>query len=255
MSELFDLTGKTAIVTGGSRGLGRAIALGLAGAGADVVVASRTLSACEAVVAEVEALGQRGLAVACDMGNWEEIDRLVEGTYQHFGGCDVLVNNAGITHSPMPLTDISSEFFDQYYAVNVKGPMHLASLLAPRMAEGGGGAIVNVITMGALKPGGYLAMYCSSKAALHALNRVMAEEWAPLGVRVNAIAPGPFNTDMLRDLDKDVPGFMEMSAEVTLQKRVAEPDEIVGAVLFLASDASSYVTAQTISVCGGALHS
>ncbi len=252
MNDLFDMTGKVAIVTGGSRGLGRAIALGLADAGADLVIASRKLDACQAVVAEVEARGRRALPVACDMASWPEIDVLVERTYQHFGRCDVLVNNAGVTQNPLPLTETGGEFFDLLYSVNVKGPMHLASLLAPRMAESGGGSIVNVITMGAIKPGGYLALYCSSKAALKALTRVMAEEWAPLGVRVNAVAPGPFMTDMLKDLNEATPGFFEHSANVTLQKRIAEPEEIVGPVLFLASGASSYVTAQTLSVCGGA---
>jgi NAD(P)-dependent dehydrogenase (short-subunit alcohol dehydrogenase family) len=252
MNDRFDLTGKVAVVTGASRGLGKAISLGLAGAGADVVASSRTLSACEAVAKEIEALGSRALPLECDVADWGDIEGLVESTYARFGRCDVLVNNAGITQSPRPLTDTTSEFFDQFYGVNVKGPMRLANLLAPRMGEAGGGSIVNVITMGALKPGGYLGMYCSSKAAMKALTRVMAEEWAPMAVRVNAIAPGPFMTDMLRDLEKETPGFIEYSADVTLQKRVADPDEIVGAVLFLASDASTYVTAQTLSVCGGA---
>jgi NAD(P)-dependent dehydrogenase (short-subunit alcohol dehydrogenase family) len=252
VSDLFDLTGRVAIVTGASRGLGKAIALGLGRAGSDVVVASRSLSACEEVAKEIASFGRQALAVACDMAKWDDIAALVEETYGRFEHCDVLVNNAGVTQSPLPLTETTSEFFDELYEVNVKGPMRLASLVAPRMSEAGGGSIVNVITMGALKPGGYLGMYCSSKAAMHALTRVMAEEWAPLAVRVNAIAPGPFMTDMLRKLEKATPGFIEHSADVTLQKRVADPEEIVGAVLFLASDASTYVTAQTLSVCGGA---
>jgi NAD(P)-dependent dehydrogenase (short-subunit alcohol dehydrogenase family) len=252
MSGLFDLSGRVALVTGASRGLGKAIALGLAKAGADVVVASRTLSACQRVAAQIEAMGRRALPVACDMGCWEEVDSLVEQSFRRFERCHVLVNNAGVAQSLLPLTETGSEFFDELYGVNVKGPMHLASLLAPRMGEAGGGAVVNVITMGALRPGGYLGMYCSSKAALRALTRSMAEEWAPLGVRVNAVAPGPFMTDMLSDLERGTPGFIEHSAEVTLQKRVADPEEIVGPVLFLASDAASFVTAQTLSVCGGA---
>jgi len=253
MSELFDLGGKIAIVTGGSRGLGRALCLGLAQAGADVVVASRRLEACEAVAREVEGVGRRALPVACDMARSEEIDRLAEACFEHFGRCDVLVNNAGVTQVPGPMLETSGELFDQIYGVNVKGPMHLACQVAPRMAEQGGGAIVNVITMGALRPGGYLATYCSSKAALNALTRCMAEEWAPMGVRVNAVAPGPFNTEMLDDLERAVPGFREQSAEVTMLKRVADADEIVGPVVFLASEAASYVTAQTLSVCGGAI--
>ncbi len=253
MSELFDLSGKIAIVTGGSRGLGQALCLGLAKAGADVVVASRRLGACRDVAKQVEDLGRRALPVACDMAQWEQIDRLAEQCFEHFGRCDVLVNNAGVTHAPSPMLETSSEFFDEVYGINVKGPMHLACLVAPRMAEHGGGAIVNVITMGALRPGGYLSTYCSSKAALNALTRCMAEEWAPMGVRVNGVAPGPFRTDMLEDLDRAAPGFMAGSADVTMVKRVGEPEEIVGPVVFLASAAASYVTAQTLSVCGGAI--
>jgi NAD(P)-dependent dehydrogenase (short-subunit alcohol dehydrogenase family) len=251
VGELFGLGGKVAIVTGGSRGLGKAIVLGLAHAGADVVVSSRALPACEAVAKQIEALGRRALAVACHLGRWDDIDALVERTYERFGRCDVLVNNAGVTQAPLPLAETSSEFFDEIYAVNVKGPMRLASLVAPRMGESGGGAIINVTSIGALKPGGNLGMYCSSKAALQALTRVMAEEWAPLGVRVNAIAPGPFMTDMMRELGERTPGFLEYAASVTLQSRIADPGEIVGAVLFLASDASSYVTAETLPVRGG----
>jgi NAD(P)-dependent dehydrogenase (short-subunit alcohol dehydrogenase family) len=251
MSKLFDLSGKVAIVTGGSRGLGKAMALGLAGAGADLVLSSRSLSACEEVAKEIQALGRRALPFACDMGKWKVIDALVERTYEHFGRCDVLVNNAGVTQSPLPLTETSSEFFDELHAINVKGPMHLASLLAPRMGESGGGSIVNVISAGGLHPVGYLGVYSASKAALNALTRVMAEEWAPLGVRVNAISPGTFLTDMMRELEEITPGFLEHAADQAVQKRVADPDEILGAVLFLASDASSFVTAQTLSVCGG----
>ncbi|MDP6979002.1 MAG: SDR family oxidoreductase [Myxococcota bacterium] len=250
---LFDLSGKIAIVTGGSRGLGRALCLGLADAGADVVVASRDLKACDDVAREIEATGRRALAVACDMGQTEEVEGLAQRCYEHFGRCDVLVNNAGVTQAPGPLAETGSELFDDLYGINVKGPMHLASQVAPRMAQQGGGTIVNVVTMGALRPGGYLAIYCSSKAALVALTRCMAEEWAPMGVRVNAVAPGPFRTEMLEELERESPGFKEQSAEVTMLKRVAEPEEIVGPVVFLASEAASYVTGQTLSVCGGAI--
>jgi len=251
MQQRFDLTGKVALVTGGSRGLGRAMSLGLADAGADVVVASRTLSACEAVVADIHALGREALAVDCDMRNWTDIDRLAERTYGRFGRCDVLVNNAGIMQTPSPLVQTDSALFDEFFEVNVKGPMRLATQVAPRMGAAGGGSIINVISIGGLKPGPNLGMYCSSKAALQALTRVMAAEWAPLKVRVNALAPGPFRTDMMEDMDQRVPGFIQHSVSVNMQKRMAEPDEIVGAVLFLASGASSFVTAQTLSVCGG----
>jgi len=251
MQQRFNLTGQVALVTGGSRGLGRAMSLGLADAGANVVVASRTLSACQMVVAEIQALGREALAVACDMRNWADIDRLAESSYSRFGRCDVLVNNAGIMQTPSPLVQTDSALFDEFFGVNVKGPMRLATLVAPRMGAAGGGSIINVISIGGLKPGPNLGMYCSSKAALQALTRVMAAEWAPLKVRVNALAPGPFRTDMMEDMDERIPGFIQHSVSVNMQKRMAEPDEIVGAVLFLASGASSFVTAQTLSVCGG----
>jgi len=251
VQQRFDLTGRVALVTGGSRGLGRAMSFGLAEAGANVVVASRTLSACETVAAEIRAHGREALAVRCDMRDWADIDRLVERTYGRFGRCDVLVNNAGIMQTPSPLVQTDSALFDEFFGVNVKGPMRLATLLAPRMGTAGGGSIINVVSIGGLKPGPNLGMYCSSKAALQALTRVMAAEWAPLKVRVNALAPGPFRTDMMEEMDERVPGFIEHSVSTNMQKRMADPDEIVGAVLFLASSAASFVTAQTLSVCGG----
>jgi NAD(P)-dependent dehydrogenase (short-subunit alcohol dehydrogenase family) len=254
MERMFDLTGKVAIVTGGSRGLGRAMALGLARAGADVVVTSRTLPACQAVAEEIQRVGRQAHAIACDISDEADIARLVAGAYERFGHCDVLVNNAGVTMSFRPLFETTGAFFDEVYAVNVKGPMQLAQLVVRRMGQAGGGSIINIITVGIL-PGvrgiANLGAYCSSKAALHVLTRVMAEEWGPLGVRVNAVAPGTFLTDMMYDLEASIPGFIQHAADQAIQKRAGNPDEIVGAVVFLASDASSYVTAQTLSVCGG----
>jgi NAD(P)-dependent dehydrogenase (short-subunit alcohol dehydrogenase family) len=255
MMELFDLTDKVAIVTGASRGLGKSIAIGLAQAGSHLVLSSRNQSACTAVAKEVEALGQKALAVACDMGSWSDIDTLVEMTYERFGRCDVLVNNAGVAHAAMPLSQMTESFFDKIQAINLKGPMHLAGLLAPRMGEAGGGAIINIVSTAAIEPVGYMAAYSASKAALRALTRVMAEEWAPLGVRVNAIAPGTFLTDMVEELEEKIPGFLEQAAGKTLLKRIADPKEIFGPVLFLASEASSYMTGQTLAVCGGVIKS
>ena len=251
--QKFGLEGKVALVTGASRGLGMAIALGFAAAGAHVVVASRSLPTLQAAVDEIEAAGGRALAIACDLGQWSAVDRLVDTLYSKLGCCNVLVNNAGIVQQMTPLSQTSEAIFDLFHAVNAKGPMHLAARIAERMGASGGGTIVNVATMGALRPVGQLAMYCSSKAALVALTRSMADEWAPLGVRVNAIAPGPFRTEMLEDLEAQSPGFMEYSQQVTMLKRVAQPDEIIGPALFFASEASSYVTGQTLSVCGGAI--
>lgn len=253
-SGLFDLSGKVCLVTGANRGLGRAVAVGLAGAGGDVVIACRDEASGAPVAREVEALGRRALTVPCDIGRWPDIDALVNRTYEAFGRCDVLVNNAGITHDPLPLANVDEAMFDRYYQINTKGPMHLAATVAQRMAQGGGGSIVNIVTFGAVKAGGYLSMYCSSKAAMRSLSRTMAEEWAPMGIRVNAIAPGPFMTDMLSGLAKNTEGFMDFAVQTTLLKRAAQPHEIVGPVVFLASDAASYVTGQTLAVCGGGLY-
>jgi NAD(P)-dependent dehydrogenase (short-subunit alcohol dehydrogenase family) len=247
--DLFDLEGRIAIVTGGSRGLGRAIALGFARAGAKVVVASRKAENCEAVVAEIEALGGEGMAAPTHVGRIDELEALVDRTVEHFGGLHVLVNNAA---NPLSggLTDLTEEAFDKSYAVNVKGPLFLSARAVEHLSLSGHGVIVNVITVGAFSPGETLGLYCSGKAALWNLTKVMAKEWAPRGVRVNALAPGPFATDMMA-ATLDIPEFNDAIRASTLQQRIAEPDEIVGAALFLASDASTFVTGSVLTVDGG----
>jgi NAD(P)-dependent dehydrogenase (short-subunit alcohol dehydrogenase family) len=247
----FDLRGRTAIVTGGSRGIGRAIAMGLAGAGARVVVASRKADACAAVADEIVAAGGDALAVATHVGRVDEIDRLIEATVERFGGIDIVVNNAA---NPLggALTDITEAAFDASYGVNVKGPVLLASRALEHLAASGHGSVINVISAGAFIPGEGLGLYCSGKAALWTLTRVMAKEWAPRSVRVNALAPGPFRTDMMAGA-LTIPDFYDRIVASTAQKRVAEPEEIIGAAVFLASDASSYVTGSAIGVDGGTL--
>ena len=252
VKQLFDLSGRVALVTGATRGLGRAMARGLARAGADLVVTGRKAGSVEAAAKELaEETGREVLPVACHMGDWQQIEALVDATWERFGKLDVLVNNAGINPMMMPVTEVTSEYFDKIYAVNVKGPMRLAALAAPRMGEAGGGSIVNVITVGAYAGGPAVGVYTSAKAALLNLTRVMAQEWAPLEVRVNALAPGPFDTDMMRGAEKSVEGFSGQAADATLQKRIAAPEELVGAILFLASDASSFVTCEDLIVAGG----
>jgi NAD(P)-dependent dehydrogenase (short-subunit alcohol dehydrogenase family) len=251
MSEpnLFDLTGKVAIVTGGGRGLGKAIALGLAGAGADVVVASRKLDNCEEAAQEIEATGRRALAVACHLGRPDQIDALVASAYDAFGRVDIVVNNAAMSPGTL-LHESSAVLFEKTYATNTLGPMLLASRCAERMRDAGGGVIINVVTTGAFRPGAGLGLYCSSKAALHALTLVMAKEWATWGVRVNEIAPGPFLTDMMAPGAAN-PEFTARLFDSLLIKRIADPSEVVGAALFLASDASGFATGTTVTVDGG----
>jgi gluconate 5-dehydrogenase len=250
MPDLFDLTGRVALVTGATRGLGRAMARALAQAGADLVVTGRSQDACDAAAKELaEETGRQVLPVACHMGDWDQIDALVERAYERFGCIHALVNNAGINPAFMPVAQITAEFFDKLYAVNLKGPVRLAGQVAPRMGEAGGGSIVNVITVGAYTGGPGIGVYSSSKAALLNFTKVMAMEWAPLGVRVNALAPGPFDTDMMRGVPS--PAFVQAAADATLQKRIAAPEEIVGALVYLASDASSFVTGEDLRVSGG----
>lgn len=248
-----NLEGKVALVTGGSRGLGRAMVLGLARAGADVVIASRKLDTCEAVAAEVRALGRQALPFAAHAGQMESLDALLEATWQHFGKLDILINNAGTNPVTASLSDLTPELFQKVFEVNTKGPWYLASRAAPRMARHGGGSIINVLSVAGLKPPAYQGFYAATKSALHALTKVMAAEWAHLGVRVNALAPGNFHSDMFDNSAAQLPGFLEGSIASTLQKRVAETDEILGSVMYLASDMSSFTTGTTLVADGGYL--
>lgn len=248
----FDVTDRVAVVTGGTRGLGRAMARGLAAAGAKVVITGRKQPAAEeAARALSEESGGECRGIACHMGDWDQIGSLVERVYADLGRIDILVNNAAINPSFVPVAEITSEFFDKLYGVNLKGPIRLAGLVAPRMGEAGGGSIINVITVGAYEGGPAIGTYTSSKAALLNITRVMALEWAGIGVRVNALAPGPFHTDMMKGAASNMDSFLDATASATLQKRIAQPEEIVGAVLFLASDASSFMTGEDFRVAGG----
>lgn len=248
-----NLEGKVALVTGGSRGLGRAMVLGLARAGADVVIASRKLAGCEEVAVEVQAMGRQALAVSAHAGQMESLDALLEATYQRFGRLDILINNAGTNPVTAGLSDLTPELFQKVFEVNTKGPWYLASRAAPRMAQHGGGSIINVISVGGLKPPAYQGFYAGSKAALHALTKVMAAEWAHMGIRVNAIAPGSYHSDLFDVSAAQLPGFEEGSKAACVQKRIAETEEILGPVMYLASDMSSYTTGATLVADGGYL--
>ncbi len=179
--DAFDLTGRVSLVTGATKGLGRAMAQGLAEAGSDVVIVSRKPELCDEVAAEIEeSTGRRALSAACHLGDWAALGDLTERVYDEFGRVDVLVNNAGINPTPTAVTDITSEYFDKLFAVNVKGPVRLAGLVAPRMGAAGGGSIINVTTVGSYFAGPYVGVYTAAKAALLNFTRTMATEWVGL---------------------------------------------------------------------------
>jgi NAD(P)-dependent dehydrogenase (short-subunit alcohol dehydrogenase family) len=242
------LAGKVALVTGGSRGLGREMVLAFAAAGADVVVASRKLDACLEVAAEVEAMGRRALPVACHVGHWDELDGLVEEAYSTFGRVDVLVNNAGMSPLYADLASVSEELWDKTLGVNLKGPFRLTALVGTRMADGPyGGSIINVSSTGSIRPAPHMLPYDAAKSGLNALTEGFAKAFGPT-VRVNCVMAGPFLTDISKAWDpKILKGGMPHHA----LHRAGEPPEIVGAAMFLATDASSFVTGAVIRVDGG----
>jgi NAD(P)-dependent dehydrogenase (short-subunit alcohol dehydrogenase family) len=242
---VFDLTGKIILVTGGSRGLGREMVLAFAKAGADVVIASRKLDACETVAREVEALGRRALPLAAHVGRWDDNDRLAATAYEQFGRVDVLVNNAGMSPLAPSLAETSEALFNKVIDVNFKGPFRLSVLVGERMAAGAGGAIINLSSSASFKPEPHTVPYSGAKAAVNAMTVALAKAFAPK-VRVNCIAPGPFLTDV-SGAWRDNESFRNAVG----LKRFGEPDEIVGTALYLASNASSYTTGAVIRVDGG----
>jgi NAD(P)-dependent dehydrogenase (short-subunit alcohol dehydrogenase family) len=252
LNQLFDLTGRVAIVTGSTKGIGRAMAEGLAAVGATVVVSSRKQDACDEVAKEIEeATGSQTLALACHVGDWDAVGEFVAVVKERLGRIDVLVNNAGINPARIGPADMTREYWQKVFAVNLEGPLRTSQLCAPIMREQGGGSIVNIGSMGGYSGGGSICAYGASKAALINLTKSMAQDWASWKVRVNVLSPGPFVSEMMEGGERTAPGFKDMVAAGTLMKRIADPNEIVGPVLYLASDASSYVTGDDISVSGG----
>ena len=247
-SDRFDLTGKVALVTGGSRGLGREMALGFAAAGADVVIASRKLDACREVAGLVETAGRRALAVSVNMTHWDELDGLVESAYDRFGRVDVLVNNAGSSLLYGDLGEVSEAMWDKVVGLNLKGPFRLTALIGPRMVADGGGSIINVSSTGSIRPAPFMLPYDAAKAGLNALTVGFAHAYGPT-VRVNCIMAGPFFTDVTKEWDLDA--FRASVAERHALGRGGDPGEIVGAALYFASDASSYTTGAVLRVDGG----
>lgn len=246
---MFSLAGKVAVVTGGSRGIGRAIVEGFAAAGADVVIASRKLGICEEVAEQVRAqTGRRALAVGMHVGHWADCDRLAEVTYAEFGRCDVLVNNAGMSPLYDGLPAITEEYFDKVTSVNLKGPFRLASVIGDRMAKGDGGSIINVSSIGSLRPGAGELVYACAKAGLNALTIGLAEAYGPK-VRANGILPGAVLTDIAKAW---TPQFREKAGQGIPLQRAGVAQDFAGTALWLASDASAWVTGELVRVDGGA---
>ena len=244
----FDLSGKVALVTGGSRGLGRAMTLAFAAAGADVVIASRDGAACEEFAAEVtEATGRRALGIGAHVGRWDALDGLVDRVYDEFGHLDVLVNNAGMSPLYDDVANVSEELFDKVLGVNLKGPFRLMALVGTRMAAGDGGSIINISSMGAVRPRPTILPYAAAKAGLNALTVGFAHTFGPT-VRVNAIMAGTFLTDVSKAWDMEA---FNQRAQAFAAKRGGQPEEITGAALYLASDASSFTTGSILTVDGG----
>lgn len=246
--DLFDLTDKVVLVTGGSRGLGREMALAAAHCGADVIIASRNLETCEATAAEITAAtGRTAMPYAVHVGRWDQLDGLVDAAYDRFGRVDVLVNNAGMSPLYESLGAVTEKLFDAVLNLNFKGPFRLTALVGERMVAAGGGSIINVSTSGSRRPDGHMLPYAASKAGLNALTEGFALAFGPT-VRVNTLMPGPFLTDVSKAWDIDA---ATAGARSFALKRLGEPREIVGAALFLMSDASSYTSGSVVRADGG----
>jgi NAD(P)-dependent dehydrogenase (short-subunit alcohol dehydrogenase family) len=245
----FDFTGKVVAITGGSRGLGHAMALGFAAAGAKVAVGSRKVASCEATVKEIRSLGSEGSAHALHVANWADCDRFAAEVYGRWGHVDVLVNNAGMSPLAPSLLETSEDLFDKVLGVNLKGPFRLSALFGSRMAAGDGGAIINVSSTASIRPHADTAPYSAAKAGINALTVAFAQEYGPK-VRVNCIIPGPFHTDVSKAWSRSEP-FTQRAKESFPLQRAGDPSEVVGAALYFASPASSFTTGATLVIDGG----
>jgi len=253
MARNYDLHGKVAIVTGGGRGIGKSIALGLAECGAKIVVASRSKEELEGVANEIKERGGEAIAVVTDLMITDQIPALVDATIEAFGRVDILVNNAARSFL-RPLMELREDGYDKIFTVNVKAAFLLSRAVATIMMERGGGKIVNITTVGAVRGGAGMGIYHASKAALNMLTKCMAVEWAPFNINVNAVGPGLTKTSFSQ------PIWSNPEVEKTITSRIpkgrlAEPEDIVGAVLFLCSEDSLFITGESIYVDGGTLAS
>lgn len=246
----YDFTGKVVVITGGSRGLGHAMALGFAAAGAKLAIASRKLDSCEATVKELRALGADGSAHAAHVGKWADCNRLADEVYARWGRADVLINNAGLSPLAPSSLETSEDLFDKIIAVNLKGPFRLSALFGSRMVAGGGGAIINISSASAIRPDPETAPYAAAKAGLNILTVASAKEFGPK-VRVNCIMCGPFHTDISKGWSR-TEEFARRAKRSFPLRRAGEPEEVVGAALYFASPAASFTTGAVLTIDGGA---
>jgi NAD(P)-dependent dehydrogenase (short-subunit alcohol dehydrogenase family) len=246
--DLFDLTGKVVLVTGGSRGLGKEMVLACAQMGADVVIASRKVDNCQRLAEEVErTTGRQALPYGVHVGHWNELDGLVEASYERFGRVDVLINNAGMSPLYDKLSDVTEQLFDSVFNLNFKGPFRLCALIGERMVADGGGSIINVSSSGSIRSAMSILAYAGAKAALNSMTEGLAQGLGPT-VRVNTLMSGTMMTDISKawDLEAMAPSIQRLALE-----RIGQPHEVVGAALYFASDASSYTTGATLRIDGG----
>ena len=245
----YDFSGKVVVITGGSRGLGHAMALGFARAGAKLVIASRKLDSCEATVKEIRALGSDGSAHAIHVGKWADCDRLAEEVYARWGRADVLINNAGLSPLAPSSLETTEELFDKVIAVNLKGPFRLTALFATRMREGDGGAVINVSSTASVRANPDMAPYGAAKAGLNLMTMASAKEYGPK-VRVNCIMCGPFHTDISKGWSR-TESYTQRAKETFPLQRAGDPHEVVGAALYFASPLASFTTGATLIIDGG----
>lgn len=247
INQLFSLEGRVAIVTGGTRGIGRSIAEGFVDAGARVVVASRKQAAVDETVAALTARGGSVVGVSAHLGDLDDVQRIVDTAFSEFGAIDIVVNNAA-TALTQPIGSLTADAWAKVNDVNLRGPVFLVQAALPHLVASPHASVINVISAGAYLPGVGTAMYAATKSALLSFTRTMAADFAGRGIRVNALAPGTVETDMVTNND---PATQQRMAAACFMKRMAHPDEMLGPVLFLASDASSYVTGQVVIADGG----
>jgi NAD(P)-dependent dehydrogenase (short-subunit alcohol dehydrogenase family) len=248
--SLFDLTGKVAVVTGSTKGIGRAIAERMAEHGARVVISSRKGDVCETVAQGIRDKGGEAIAIPCHVAHKDQLQALVDGTVSHWGGIDIVVGNAGVNPYFGPAAGMSDEAYDRVMNANVRSNFWLCNMVAPKLAERGGGAIIIISSIGGLRGSPMIGVYGISKAADMQLVRNVAVEWGPRNVRANCLAPGIIRTDFARALWEDPAIYKKRARETPLQ-RIGEPDEVAGAAVFLASAAGNFISGQTIVIDGG----